>query len=244
MNRSFPFVRAALPIWFEPVLEKVEAKMSDDATGHDFLHVVRVMELAGAFARQLGEDADAAMAAGLLHDYYRKEEKQTGRLHYGPEAMADLDREFGHQLVPHFQAATWEQVLAAIARHEEDRFDRVEKERQPLPLLLQILQDADRIEAIGAVGVARTFMFGGAHGLQLADDRDISPDTRFDPGLRPQGSVHRHFYEKLLHVKDGMHTLPGRELAEERHRFMLMFVERLEAELEMDKGRTSYASAL
>ncbi|MFF2088916.1 HD domain-containing protein [Paenibacillus sp. NPDC058174] len=232
MSSKFPFVRLELPAWFEPVMEKVWLKMNDDSTGHDFLHAVRVMELAADIAAELGADQEIAMAAGLLHDYYRKEEKQTGRLHYGPEAVDELRNEFGALLVPYLNEDRVEHVLQAISRHEEYPFAGSE-ERAPLSVDEQLLQDADRIDAIGAIGIGRTFMFGGAHGLPLADDEEWSGGV-FDPGQKPQGSVYRHFYEKLLNLSDGMHTSPGQRLAAERHQFLVHFVKQLEYELKLD----------
>ncbi|MCZ8517197.1 HD domain-containing protein [Paenibacillus filicis] len=235
MKRLFPFVRMALPEWFEPAVEKVWLKMNDDATGHDFLHAVRVMELAVDIASQLGADRDIAMTAGLLHDYYRKEEKQTGRLHYGLEAIDGLRREFGPLLLPHLEEVRFERVMDVIARHEEYDFSRGESGGIQLSLDHQIVQDADRIDAIGAVGIARTFMFGGVHGLPLVEDGSL-PDAVFDPTLRPQGSVYRHFYEKLLHLSNGMHTIIGKRIASERHQFLVCYIKQLKHELMLEPG--------
>ncbi|MEK3915717.1 HD domain-containing protein [Paenibacillus sp. FSL H7-0331] len=233
MKQSFPFVRMVLPEWFMLTVYKVWSKMNDDATGHDFLHAVRVMELADEIARQLGADRSIAMTAGLLHDYYRKEEKQTGRLHYGLEAINGLRLEFGPLLMPALEEEQFERVIDAIARHEW-----YGKNSEPggseLSLDAQILQDADRLEAIGAVGVARTFMFGGAHGLPMAEDEALPKDAWFDPNIPPKGSVYRHFYEKLLHLADGMHTVPGQKLAASRHQFIVLFLEQFEGELALN----------
>ncbi|OPH58336.1 hypothetical protein BC351_23510 [Paenibacillus ferrarius] len=231
MNHVFPFVRMVLPEWFMATVHKVWTKMNDDATGHDFLHAVRVMELADEIARQLGADRSIAMTAGLLHDYYRKEEKQTGRLHYGPEAIDALRREFGPLLMPALEEVQFERVMDAIARHEWYGYKKNDEAESELSLDAQILQDADRLEAIGAVGVARTFMFGGAHGLPMAEDEAMLEAALFDPDIPPQGSVYRHFYEKLLHLAGGMHTAPGRELAAPRHQFIVLFLQQFEREL-------------
>jgi uncharacterized protein len=230
MKQSFPFVRMALPDWFGSTVHKVWDKMNDDATGHDFLHAVRVMELANELAGQLGADQSMAMATGLLHDYYRKEEKLTGKLHYGPEAIDGLRREFGPLLIPQLQEERFERVMDAIARHEQYEFKNRGAEGSEWSLD-EILQDADRLEAIGAVGVARTFMFGGAHGLPMAEDEAMPTNALFDPNVRPKGSVYRHFYEKLLHLAEGMHTAPGRELAASRHQFIVVFLKQFESEL-------------
>ena len=79
----------------------------------------------------------------------------------------------------------------------------------------RIVQDADRLDAMGAVGIARTFAYGGEHGRSLQDSA-------------------RHFYEKLLLLRDEMNTETGKALAEDRHRFLRMFIERFEAETGRD----------
>lgn len=224
MKGIFPYVREPLPAWLEPAMAKVFAKMRDDATGHDFLHAVRVMELASDIARELEANVEVAAAAGLLHDYYRKEEKQTGRLHFGPEAIDGLRLEFGPLLVPALGEESFSSVLDAVSRHEHYG------EASGLSRDARILQDADRLEALGAVGIARTFMFGGAHGLPMIEAEDRAAGA-FDPQARPRGSVHLHFYEKLLTLAEGMHTAPGKRMAAQRHDAMAAFLKQFEDEL-------------
>jgi len=232
MRLNFPYITLPLPKWIEPVVAKVFAKMSDDTTGHDFLHAVRVMELAVRIADELHADVDIAAAAGLMHDYYRKEEKETRQLHFGPEAIADLRREFGPLIIPEIGEKHFDRIMDAIALHESYRADAV------LSLDAQILQDADRLEALGAVGIARTFMFGGAHGLPMIEEERKTTTAEFDPSVTPYGSVHMHFYEKLLKLAEGMHTAPGKRMAAQRHQVMVTFLEQFENEL----GLTSPAS--
>lgn len=235
IKRNIPFIQIPLPEWFEPVVRTVWDKMKRDSTGHDFFHAVRVMELAVEISDELAADREIAMTAGLLHDYYREEEKESGLLHYGLEAMEGLRREFGPLIIPNLGEERFERMIEAISRHEEYPFAfKASNAPAELSIEAQILQDADRLDAIGAVGIARTFMFGGAHGLPLAEeaDRTEGPGT-FDPGQRPQGSVYRHFYEKLLFLADGMHTAPGRRIASERHTFLISFLKQLEKELRL-----------
>ncbi|MFC3745245.1 HD domain-containing protein [Paenibacillus sp. GCM10012306] len=224
---DFPYITMPLPEWIGPVVAKVFAKMCDDTTGHDFLHAVRVMELATSIADELHADVDIAAAAGLMHDYYRKEEKETGQLHFSPEAIADLRREFEPLFVPEIGEQAFARILDAIALHESYSANAI------LSLDAQILQDADRLEALGAVGIARTFMFGGAHGLPMIEEEQKSVVAEFDPNVRPYGSVHMHFYEKLLKLADGMHTVPGRRMAAQRHQVMITFLEQFENELRL-----------
>ena len=95
----------------------------------------------------------------------------------------------------------------------------------------QIVQDADRLDAIGAIGIARAFAYGGAKGRLIYDpeEKPCAHHTA-ESYLRSQGTSINHFYEKLLLLKDRMHTATGRELAEARHCFMESFLHQFFAE--------------
>ncbi|WP_440413589.1 HD domain-containing protein [Paenibacillus sp. SAFN-117] len=80
IKRNIPFIQIPLPEWFEPVVRTIWDKMKRDSTGHDFFHAVRVMELAVDMSDELAVDREMTMTAGLLHDYYREEEKESGLL--------------------------------------------------------------------------------------------------------------------------------------------------------------------
>ncbi|WP_248924155.1 HD domain-containing protein [Paenibacillus hamazuiensis] len=235
----YPFVRIDLPEWIVPLVARVYEKMRHDATGHDFHHAVRVMEFGADLARRLGADEELLLAAGLLHDYYRIEEKQTGRLHYGPEAMQQMRHEFGAELGSVIGEIRLERLLEAISLHE--RYDFCGEDAGAVPagnspdysLEAKILQDTDRLEAIGAMGIARAFMFSGAHGLPMFEELGAT-SALFDPGERPKGSTYRHFHEKLLRLCGCMHTEPARRMALERHRFMLLFLRQWEEELDRE----------
>ena len=94
-----------------------------------------------------------------------------------------------------------------------------------------VVQDADRLDAIGAVGIARAFAFGGARGRALHDP-EIPPTLHATAGAyhTAGGPTTNHFHEKLLLLKERMNTDAGRRLAEERHRFLEVFLERFLAE--------------
>jgi len=91
----------------------------------------------------------------------------------------------------------------------------------------QIVQDADRLDALGAVGIGRTFAFGGARNRRMYDP-EISPmhHETFESYRTSASPTINHFYEKLFLLKDRMHTAAGREIAEGRHKYMVDFVER------------------
>ncbi|HXX37475.1 MAG TPA: HD domain-containing protein [bacterium] len=206
----------------EQLARRVRDKLSSDITGHDFWHVTRVRNLALAIAGEEGGDLEVVEAAALLHDVFRPEEHARGILHIGQEAQAYM-RDL--LVIVGFPREKIPAVLYCIEVHEHYAFaGDPEAER----IEARILQDADRLDAMGAIGIARALMFSGAHGLTLWD-----PEER--PGAwsahrPPQRSSIIHFQEKLLKLESTMHTATARRMARERHAFMELFLRRFFAE--------------
>ncbi|NJE62313.1 HD domain-containing protein [Thermococcus sp. 21S7] len=171
---------------------------------HGFSHVERVLNLCMHIGREEGADLEVLALAALLHDIARPLES-SGRV----EDHAVEGARIARQYLRSFGYA--EDKIEAVAHAiEAHRFSRGP---EPQTLEAKILSDADKLDAIGAVGIARVFMYSGEHG------RDI------DASLR-------HFEEKILRLKDLMYTETARRMAEERHRFTEGFIERIRREIE------------
>lgn len=100
----------------------------------------------------------------------------------------------------------------------------------------QVVQDADRLDAIGAIGIARVFTYSGAKGRVMHDPKVKPRETMTESEYRNgQDTAINHFYEKLLKLKGLMNTAYGRALAEQRHQFMLEYLEQFYAEWEGEK---------
>ncbi|MEF8830285.1 MAG: HD domain-containing protein [Halobacteriales archaeon] len=196
---------------FPAIASEVREHLDGDASGHDMAHVWRVFRLGTRFADELGADVEVVGAAALTHDVHRVRGDGTG---VDPaETTDEVGRILDAAGVPEAKVSA---VRHAVAVHDEYAF----RGEDPAPdtLEAEILRDADNLDAMGAVGVGRTFMFGGAHGTPM-----------WDPDGGEYSQIY-HFEDKLLRLRDEMHTEPARELAAERHEFLREFVGRFRAE--------------
>jgi uncharacterized protein len=185
----------------EIIRESARKKLSGDSTGHDYHHVERVAKLGEYLAMQEGADMLVCCVCGYLHDYFRPDEKNRGVSHTGPEALAairDVVKRSG------LDEQRIELVMECIAEHEY--YPHAGHSTRPDTPESRILQDADRLDAIGAIGIARAFMYAGAHGALM-----YRPEHGKDN--LGAGTAIGHFYDKLLLLKDEMHTEAARQMA-------------------------------
>jgi uncharacterized protein len=203
--------------WLARTEAFVREKLPTDATGHDWQHVFRVRRNALAIAREEGADLVVVELAALLHDI------ADHKFHGGDEhAGARTAREWLQTLqVP---SDVIERVCQIISRLSFKGADVVQ---EPLSLEGQVVQDADRLDALGAIGIARAFAYGGYKGRALHDPQ-VPPVMHgsFEAYKKSTGPTLNHFYEKLLLLKDRFNTAAGRRMAEERHAFLNEYVKR------------------
>ena len=216
--------------WEPAIAAYVEPFLRDDPTGHDIYHCLRVKRLALCIAtgeETLGGgplDRDVLVATAYLHDIGR------GREWQGEGDHVDMGMAAARVVLPGsgFPLAKIEVVVHCIRHHEEYEWARDGAARcEARSLEILAFQDADRLDAIGAVGLARMFCFGGAYRRPL-----WMPDEKrghWEHGVIG-GSTYTHLYEKLFKLKDTMNTATGRALAEARHAFMERFAAEFEAE--------------
>lgn len=183
---------------------------ASDSSGHDYAHTFRVYRLAGRIARQEGADVALVELAALLHDV--DDHKLS------PDTAENKDRAVSFLRSQSMPEADIQKIVHII--------DRISFSRNTLPpdtLEGQCVQDADRLDAMGAIGIARAFAFGGSHGRPIHDSTGADPNT----GIA-------HFYDKLLLLKDRMNTNTGRELAQHRHEFLQTYLTEFLSEWEGD----------
>jgi uncharacterized protein len=179
-------------------------------SAHDFDHVLRVLANADHIGRIEGADMAVLQTATLLHDIARANQKQTGQDHgtEGSWRARIILTETG-QSVEFVEA-----VCHAIATH------RFRVNNPPQTLEAQILYDADKLDSIGAIGVARVFAYSGHVNRPLWAEDDCNVHTAL-----------QEFRVKLVKVKDSLFTETARQMAQERHLFMTEFFEQMAREI-------------
>jgi uncharacterized protein len=203
----------------------VRERCAADSGGHDFHHILRVRALSLRIARAHGADPFITEFAALLHDV--ADPKLNDSPEAGLKALAGFLSGCGLDPV---RRAKVEAVIERVSFGRE-----LDGAAEPKSPELMAVQDADRIDALGAIGIARTFAYGGSKG-QPMHDPDLPPRKGLDQKAYRAGksSSVNHFHEKLFTLKDRLNTDAGRALALERHRFMEEFLERFMAEWKGD----------
>ena len=198
-------------------------RMAQDKTGHNIQHLERVVANAQRLmaAESQPIKTSIVLAAVWLHDII--DDKVTSNPAQARREVAELLIQAG---------ATLPERDAILEIMDRQSFSKNLQERQSLSLEGQIVQDADRLDALGAIGIARTFYYGGSRGHDLSNDlppRDLSQLSQED--YRQNQSSLAHFDEKLLKLADLMNTASGRALAQERTAFMRQYLAQFWAEI-------------
>ncbi|MBT8238079.1 MAG: HD domain-containing protein [Croceitalea sp.] len=206
----------------EETIAFVKDKLAEAEGGHDWFHIQRVFNNTLLIAKDEHVDILIVSLAALLHDI------ADSKFHDGDETIGPkmarefltslkVDQNTVNHVVKIIQNMSFKNSLEG-----KSVFDSKE---------LQVVQDADRLDAIGAIGIARAFNFGGFKNRALYDPQ-IQPKINMSKEAykKSQAPTINHFYEKLLLLKDQMHTETGKKLAEERHQFMLDYLAQFYAE--------------
>ena len=198
----------------EKARQFAESHFADDGSGHDWWHVHRVWNMAKHLADAEGADRTIVEIAALLHDV--ADWKLSADESQGLNTIREL-------LEGELPSATIDRICDIISRVS---FKGAGVDTPTDTLEGQVVQDADRLDALGAVGIARTFAYGGNRG-RLIHHPDQPPQMHdsFKAYKKNKGPSTNHFYEKLLLLKDRMNTGTAKKMAEQRHRFMEQYLD-------------------
>ena len=204
----------------EVVSDFVEQKLSGEGSGHDWWHIVRVQQMAEKLALAEGGDSFICQLAALVHDLVDDKLVADEGL-----ALAEVR---GLLTRAGVAAGQTDQVLTII---QAISYKGGNQNHLVLSLEGQIVQDADRLDAMGAIGVARTMAYSGYHGRVIHDPEvAVRQNMTLDQYRSHQGTAITHFYEKLLLLKDLMNTKTAQELAKGRHAFLEAYLDQFFAE--------------
>lgn len=204
----------------------VKQKLENAEGGHDWFHIERVYKNALLIAKKEKCNLQIVQLGALLHDI------ADSKFHNGDESVGPkVARTFLES-----QDVSEDTIDAVINIIENISFKGGNFEKKINSIELDIVQDADRLDAIGAIGIARTFNYGGFKNRTLYDP-EIAPNLTMskEEYKNSQTPTINHFYEKLLLLKDKMNTETGKQIAQQRHRFMETFLAQFYAEWEGEK---------
>ncbi|TVQ14282.1 MAG: HD domain-containing protein [Bacteroidetes bacterium] len=207
----------------ESTIAYVKNELIGAEGGHDWWHIQRVWNLADTIAKVEKADRFVVQLGALLHDI------ADSKFHDGDEKIGPRKaREFLESL------SVEESIIGHIEQIVANISFKVGRENQVFHSLeLDVIQDADRLDAIGAIGIARAFNYGGFKNREMYNPDILPrPEMSRDAYRKSNSPTINHFYEKLLTLKDLMNTVTGKKLALKRHEFMEHFLEEFYEEWE------------
>ena len=206
--------------------EYVRSLLVGEGSGHDWWHIYRVWKMSVRIAKEENANLLVVELGALLHD------------------IADWKFNDGDEEVGPAKARAWlqslmvdEEVIAQVCQIVRDISYKGAGVATPMPTIEgQVVQDADRLDAIGAIGIARTFAYGGSKAREMYNP-DQSPvlHQSFEQYKMGNGSTINHFYEKLLLLKERMNTAAAKRLAQHRHKVMEEFLDEFYLEWEGER---------
>ena len=203
----------------------IKSIFSGDSSGHDYYHTIRVYKLATKIAKQENADVKTVQLAALLHD--------VDDIKFFPDTYATKKNAVDFMMANKED----EEIIKGVCKIIDEVSFAGTDSVVPDTIEGKCVQDADRLDAIGAIGIARTFAYGGSKGRKI-----------YDPEIKPKMGMNKeeyrnnqdstginHFYEKLLLLKDMMNTTEGKKLAEHRQAVMEEFLDEFMEEWEGKK---------
>jgi uncharacterized protein len=212
--------------YIEKTIDFVKRELQNAEAGHDWFHIERVWKTTKNIAKEENVNLEVAEFAALLHDI-ADAKFHDGDEEIGPRKAGDFLKSIAvdDSIIYHVQ-----QIIRNMSFKSslgEISFTSPE---------MLVVQDADRLDAIGAIGIARAFTYGGFKNRELYNP-EIKPDINISKEAYKKSTAPtiNHFYEKLLLLKDKMNTPSGKKIATQRHEFMVQYLQQFYAEWNGEK---------
>ncbi len=210
-------------ILIDKTIEKAKAVFENEFSGHDFWHTLRVYNIAKTIAEKEKCDMEIVCLAALLHDF------DDAKITNSTTELENATKWLNENDYPQERIDWIKEIINTISFKGTDT-------KVPKTIEGMIVQDADRLDAIGAIGIARTFAYGGSKGRKMWDPNEHYIDNMNEQEYRNnKGNTINHFYEKLLKLKDMMNTSTAKEIAENRHHYMEDFLKEFYSEWNGEK---------
>lgn len=201
----------------ERIAEKVKKDLKNEGSGHDWWHVYRVWKMAERIAKEESADTFIVEIAALLHDV------GDWKFHGGDDTVGPrmARRILSKQGIP------GEVINHVCEIIQTAPFKGAGVRTKMRTIEGKVMQDADRLDAIGAIGIARAFAYGGSKNRPLynPNQKPVQHKSK-EEYLKSKGPTINHFYEKLLLLKDQLNTKTAKKISRERHRFMEKYLNR------------------
>lgn len=219
-------MEASEQILIQKTIAFVKEELKNAEGGHDWFHIERVYKNALAISKYEPVDETVVALGALLHDI------ADSKFHNGDETVGPLKAQkfLRTQSVPEEIIENVVKIIENVSFGGGNRIQKFNSKE------LEVVQDADRLDTIGAIGIARTFNYGGFKNRKMYDPA-IKPKLHMTPEeyKNSDAPTVNHFYEKLLLLKDKMNTQTGKRMAQERHLFMEKFLRQFYAEWNGEK---------
>lgn len=209
----------------QSTIDFVKKELQNAEGGHDWFHIERVFNTSKSILKQESANSLVVQLAALLHDI-ADPKFHNGNENIGPSKAREFleSQSVDKEIIEH---------VVNIIKHMSFKNSLDNNGASFTSKELQIVQDADRLDAIGAIGIARAFNYGGFKNRELYNP-EVPPNLQMskEEYKKSNAPTINHFYEKLLLLKDKMNTTTGKKIAQERHRFMECFLEQFYREWE------------
>lgn len=205
----------------EEYIEKLRPFVMDlfksDSSGHDISHLERTMRLALHIQGKEGGDRVIIGISAFLHDIHRIMQNEVGHFVSPKDSLETVRSILSNVDLSQEQV---NKICYCIEYHEEYNWNG----NNVSDINTLILQDADNLDAIGAIGVGRAFVYGGAHNIEMYNDNiKLNENNDYSEEIGDNESTIHHFYHKLFKLKENMNTKTAKAIAEERTEFMRYF---------------------